>query len=124
MQISELARLTGTSVRSLRYYEARGLIKARRLENGYRDYDGSIVEQIRAIRMYLEMGLNTDEIGRIVSCKGLNIWGEVDPTFPECGDNVLAIYTHKLHSIDVEMRTLSDIKSRLLQKVHFIKDQR
>ena len=39
MRIGELAARVGTSTRTLRYYESRGLLRARRAVNGYRDYD-------------------------------------------------------------------------------------
>lgn len=38
MLIGELSRRTGVSARSLRYYEAQGLLSAGRGANGYRDY--------------------------------------------------------------------------------------
>ncbi len=37
MRIGELSRLTGVSVRALRYYEEEGLIRPSRGGNGYRD---------------------------------------------------------------------------------------
>ncbi|MFD9509022.1 MerR family DNA-binding transcriptional regulator [Streptomyces mirabilis] len=43
MRIGELAKLTDTPARSLRYYEAQGLIEPRRLPNGYREYDDYLV---------------------------------------------------------------------------------
>lgn len=36
MRIGELAARAGTTTRTLRYYESRGLLAARRTENGYR----------------------------------------------------------------------------------------
>lgn len=39
MRIGELAELSNTPTRSLRYYEEQGLIIPTRLENGYRDYE-------------------------------------------------------------------------------------
>ena len=38
MQIGELATATGLSRDSLRFYEKRGLLRARRDANGYRNY--------------------------------------------------------------------------------------
>jgi hypothetical protein len=55
VRIGELAARVGTSTRTLRYYEARGLLPARRSVNGYRDYDEDdlrLVREIRALRTY------------------------------------------------------------------------
>ncbi|WP_144502215.1 MerR family DNA-binding transcriptional regulator, partial [Bacillus thuringiensis] len=41
MKISELARLTNVSIRSIRHYDNKGLLNADRLENDYRDFDES-----------------------------------------------------------------------------------
>ncbi len=60
MRIGELARRTGASARSLRYYERRGLIVSARLANDYRDFDGVQVERVRAIQFYLGLGLSID----------------------------------------------------------------
>jgi hypothetical protein len=43
VRISEVSRRTGVSIRSLRYYEQRRLLCARRLENGYRDLDEEVI---------------------------------------------------------------------------------
>ncbi len=39
MRVGELAKLSNTPTRSLRYYEEQGIIKSCRLDNGYRTYD-------------------------------------------------------------------------------------
>jgi len=46
MRISEVARRTGVSIRSLRYYEQKRLLCARRLSNGYRDLDEEAVKRV------------------------------------------------------------------------------
>lgn len=57
MKIGELARRAGTSTRMLRYYEAQGLLSARRSVNGYRSYDESDVERTRTIVSLIRSGL-------------------------------------------------------------------
>lgn len=68
IRISELARKTGVSLRSLRYYEEKKLLQPKRLDNGYRDYGEINIEQIRMIQLYLSMGLTTDEIADLFQC--------------------------------------------------------
>lgn len=59
MKIGELSRLTGVSVRALRYYEEEGLIRPARGGNGYRDYCDGADEVVRQIRGLIDCGLPT-----------------------------------------------------------------
>ncbi len=68
MQINELSRKTGVSLRSLRYYEEKNLLQPERLDNGYRQYSEIDIEQIRMIKLYLSMGLKTNEIADLFHC--------------------------------------------------------
>jgi DNA-binding transcriptional MerR regulator len=48
-RIGDLAKLTGVSTSTIRFYEARGLLAAAaRVANGYRDYDRPAVEVVKA----------------------------------------------------------------------------
>ncbi|MCD0452152.1 MerR family transcriptional regulator [Actinocorallia sp. API 0066] len=68
MRIGELARLTDTPARSLRYYEEQGLLLPRRRENGYREYDDQVVDRVIQIRGLLDAGLPTRIIRQILPC--------------------------------------------------------
>ncbi|MER8046007.1 MerR family transcriptional regulator [Streptomyces sp. NPDC094032] len=68
MRIGELALLTETSARSLRYYESEGLITPHREANGYRDYDPYLVERVLQIRGLLDAGLPTRIIKQVLPC--------------------------------------------------------
>ncbi|MEI3614965.1 MerR family transcriptional regulator [Pseudogracilibacillus sp. SO30301A] len=119
MKISELSDQTGVSMRSLRYYEERGLIQPKRLDNGYRDYDKSILEQVKTIRLYFNLGLSTDEIKEIVDC---------DPfVFPYeqliCND-VMELYQNKLVEVEHQINTLKDVKSRLKNRIKKVEELR
>ncbi|WP_433370361.1 MerR family transcriptional regulator [Actinoplanes sp. CA-142083] len=61
MQVGELARQTGTTVRALRYYEAAGLVVPRRLGNGYREYEPIAVRLVQQIRELIALGLSVEE---------------------------------------------------------------
>lgn len=69
MRIGELAERTDTSRRLLRYYEEQGLIRVRRCDNGYRDYDERLVDQILHIR-----GLLTRACPRGSSSRSCPAW--------------------------------------------------
>ncbi len=69
VRIGELSERTGASVRSLRYYEKKGLISGGRLENGYRDFDEAQVERVRAVQFYLGLGLSTESVEPISTAR-------------------------------------------------------
>ncbi|HEY8436476.1 MAG TPA: MerR family transcriptional regulator [Haloplasmataceae bacterium] len=55
--ISELARLSGVSTRTLRYYDALGLLKPTRIHSsGYRIYDREAIDRLQLILFYRELG--------------------------------------------------------------------
>lgn len=68
MLIGQLAKLTGTSDRLLRYYERVGLLTASRQANGYRDYDEATEQTVRQIRALLAAGLPTSLIKQVLPC--------------------------------------------------------
>lgn len=68
MRIGELARRTGVSERSLRYYEEQGLLAPSRTPAGYRVYAESDVDAVRHVRMLLAAGLNTTFIREVLPC--------------------------------------------------------
>ncbi len=68
MRIGELSRRTGVSTRSLRYYEQRGLLRARRDTNDYRSYGPDSADTVARIRELLAAGMNTDAIRDLLPC--------------------------------------------------------
>ncbi|MFI6155956.1 MerR family transcriptional regulator [Kitasatospora sp. NPDC051170] len=68
MRIGELARMTESTPRLLRYYEEQGLITPSRRPNGYRDYDDYLVDRVLQIRGLLDAGLPTRIIKQILPC--------------------------------------------------------
>ncbi|MEV6587669.1 MerR family transcriptional regulator [Streptomyces acidicola] len=68
MRIGEVAQRTGTTPRLLRYYEKQGLIAPSRSDNGYREYDESVLGRVGQIRELLQAGLPTRLIQRVLPC--------------------------------------------------------
>jgi DNA-binding transcriptional MerR regulator len=68
MRIGELARRTGVSERSLRYYEEQGLLRPQRRPSGYRVFQESDVDTVRHIRILLSAGLGTTTIAEVLPC--------------------------------------------------------
>jgi DNA-binding transcriptional MerR regulator len=70
MKIGELARRTGLSASRIRFYEASGLIEARRLGNGYRDYPEQAVRALEIITCGQQAGFSLEEMRKLTSASG------------------------------------------------------
>jgi DNA-binding transcriptional MerR regulator len=68
MRVGELARRTGVSERSLRYYEQQGLLAADRTNGGHRDYPEAAVDRVVLIQELFAAGLHSPKIARILPC--------------------------------------------------------
>jgi DNA-binding transcriptional MerR regulator len=67
-RIGELARLSGLSVKTIRFYSDRGLVPpARRTGAGYRVYDERALAQLELIRALRELGASLADIERVLS---------------------------------------------------------
>lgn len=109
MKIGELSEATGVSIRSLRYYEKQGLIAPARLANGYREYSPLTVETVAAIKLYLNLGLTTEQIAGFLSCVLMN-----KEAF--CSQ-VLPVYRQKLEEIERQIVQLSQIRNNLIDRI-------
>lgn len=68
--INKLAKLSGISTRTLRYYDEFGLLSPVRMSsNGYRIYGQKEIDKLQQILFYRELGVPLDEIKRIISAK-------------------------------------------------------
>lgn len=68
MRIGDLAAQTGTSVRSLRYYEEHHLLTAERTVTGQRIYGPEAVERVRLLRQLYGAGLTSTTIAALLPC--------------------------------------------------------
>jgi DNA-binding transcriptional MerR regulator len=107
MLIGELARRSGTTTRTLRYYESHGLLRARRCANGYRDYDESELRMVAEIRGLLATGFVLHDIQPFVEClRAGNTSGDV------CPDSK-AVLRRKLAEVDAYIEQMLEIRRRL-----------
>ena len=69
MHISEFARMTNVSVRTLHYYDEIGLLKPSFVDerNSYRFYDEHCLERMQEILFYRELDFSLKEISMILS---------------------------------------------------------
>lgn len=68
MKINEVARLTGVTIRALRYYDKIGLLKPRKTtEAGYRLYDHTSLEALQQILFFKELDFSLQDIKEIMT---------------------------------------------------------
>jgi DNA-binding transcriptional MerR regulator len=103
MKIGELSRITGASVRSLRYYEERQLLLSHRTSGGQRIYDQDAVERVTLIRDLFAAGVGSDAIVQLLPCIHS---GTATPAMVER-------LTQERARIDTEIQRLAATRDRL-----------
>ncbi|KOV31236.1 MerR family transcriptional regulator [Streptomyces sp. H021] len=107
MRIGELAKRAGTSTRTLRYYEARGLLPARRADNGHRTYDEDDLRLLREIRTLQDFGFELEETRPFLECLRAG-----HPAGDSCPAS-LAVYRRKLAELDDLIGRLADVRDQV-----------
>ena len=68
MKIGEVARLAGVSVKTVRHYEALGLVRSSRLSNGYRDYDDDAPRLVGEAHALGRAGIRLEQTRPFLDC--------------------------------------------------------
>ena len=108
MRIGEIAARAGVSTDTVRFYEARGLIRSVRRANGYRDFDVTAIEVIGLVRLAREMGFTLAEVGELLD-------GMTDGGLSS--EQIRALMEAKIAELDVRMAGLSRLRSVLVQRL-------
>ncbi|MGK5023837.1 MerR family transcriptional regulator [Janthinobacterium sp. RB2R34] len=110
MRIGAMAQATGLSRDTLRFYEKRGLLRARRGANGYRDYPPEALDWLRYLRTAQELGFTLAEIEADMPLLGA-------PDTPETAALLHAALTRKLASIDARIAGLARLRGELARRL-------
>lgn len=105
MQIGEIARRSGFSIDTLRYYEKIGLMpRVNRDEGGRRQYDGEDLARLRFICRAQRLKLSLDEIGQLLTLRER----------PEAARQEAQVLSeHKLAEIEHHLGELQALKAEL-----------
>jgi len=107
MRIGELAERAGTTTRTLRYYESRGLLPARRAGNGYRAYGEADLRLLRQIRLLQDFGFELEETRPFVEClRAGHASGDSCPASIE-------VYRRKLSELDECIERLQTVREQV-----------
>jgi len=105
MTIGQVAKQSGVSVETIRYYEKEGLIaEPQRSPSGYRQYPQETVKRILFIQKAKEIGFTLKEIYDLLLLQ--------DKPNASCGD-ILEKATQKLQQIEAKIQELNRIKAAL-----------
>jgi MerR family copper efflux transcriptional regulator len=108
LSVGALARETGASVRSIRYYDEHGLLTSIRTSNGYRAFPRDAVTQVRQIQRMIATGFSLAEIRAFPDCMRM-IEGARSCT------ETTAAQRKRLASIERQIADLERRRARLLK---------
>jgi MerR family copper efflux transcriptional regulator len=113
MRIGDAAAAVGVTTRTLRYYEQRGLLKARRTSSGQREYDEEDVRRLRAVCELLGSGLTIGDVRLLVDI--LDALPERPPVPPPRADTCVVpqVAIRRLAELDARIRRLTELRDRL-----------
>jgi DNA-binding transcriptional MerR regulator len=118
-KIGDLARITGLSIKTIRYYERRGLLEPpSRTEAGYRLYGSEEVARLQFIQRAKLLGLTLEEIRELVELATRCNEGEIVPRLEE-------VLEAKLLETEQKIEDLSAFRENLLyyrQRTEDLKD--
>ncbi|WP_026887017.1 MerR family transcriptional regulator [Clostridium beijerinckii] len=115
MKISEFAKRSGVTIKTLRYYDEIGLLKpSTKTETGYRVYCDNDFIKLQQITMLKFIGLSLEEIKQLTSGKEYNMYNMIDI-------QTRALEENKKH-IEVVLTALNKAKKKM-QSNNFLEVQ-
>nr|WED68248.1 Cu(I)-responsive transcriptional regulator [Pectobacterium colocasium] len=106
MNISDVAKKTGLSSKTIRFYEEKELLTTPlRSENGYRSYDDHHVEELTLLRQARQVGFNLDECRELVTLFNNPLRRSAD---------VKARTLQKVQEIEMHIEELKAMREQLL----------
>lgn len=119
MLIGEVAEHIGTSPRSLRHYEQKGLLSPTRGHNGYRVYGATEVIRAGNVKDLLDLGLTTDDVQQYLAegCLDAPL-----TTAPRCSAELETVH-HRLQKMDALIARLQSARGRLAEHAATVQNQ-
>jgi MerR family transcriptional regulator, copper efflux regulator len=115
MQVGDLAKETGKTVRAIHLYEQLALLKpAKRSSGGYRLYGPDAVERIRWIAKLQALGLSLPDLQEVVRDAGPTQVATVATR------KLRELYQVKLHDIQEELHKLKALEQELAQSLEYL----
>ena len=113
MKIGEVARASGVSAKTIRYYESIGLIpRTSRSESGYRSFVQMDIDTLRFVQRARSLGFSVKDVARL-----LDLWRDRS----RVSSAVKTLATEQLGEIDRkidELRSMRDTLEHLAEQCH------
>ncbi len=129
-KISDIAKISNVSTRTLRYYDEINLLKPSSIsENGYRLYSTAALDKLQQILFYKSLGLSLLEINLTINDKNFNIEKSLESTLIKYKkqrqhiDNVIANLELSLKDMKGEIVMNKEEKFKTLQDFEDFKDE-
>ena len=113
MNIGQVAKRSGVSAKTIRYYESIGLIpEASRTESGYRTYSDRDVETLRFIHHSRNLGFSVKDVSRL-----LDLWRNQKRASADVKELALS-HIEEVDRKIAELKTIRDTLTHLTRRCH------
>ncbi len=115
LQVGDLAREVGKTVRAIHHYESVGLLKPHTRSKGrYRLYGKDAVARVRWVGKLHELGMSLGQIQQILA-----LW-EQAPSAPEAMRQIRQIYQQKLEEVHSQIARLSALEREVGASLEYL----
>jgi MerR family copper efflux transcriptional regulator len=115
LQVGDLAKLSGKTVRAIHHYEELGLIEpVGRSKGHYRLFDPETLVRIRWINKLKTLGLSLNEIRGLVELR------QSSPSAMRSADHLKQIYTDKLNEVQQRLNELLELRGELETALNYL----
>jgi MerR family transcriptional regulator, copper efflux regulator len=115
LQVGELAKRCGKTVRAIHHYENLGLLSPHKRSKGrYRLYAPDAIARVQWISKLHDMGMTLSQVQEIVAS-----W-EKAPSAPEAMATLRGIYSQKLEEVREQVRRLAALEHELSASLHYL----
>lgn len=115
IQVGDIAKLSGKTVRAIHHYEELGLLQPHARSKGrYRLYDSGAVARVRWINKMHDLGMSLPQIQEIV-----RTW-EAAASAPSAMARVRAIYEKKLEETRAQIEHLKSLERELGASIRYL----
>ena len=115
LQVGDLARASGKTVRAIHHYEEVGLLRPHARSKGrYRLYDQAALARLRWIGKLHDLGLSLGQIQEMV-----RLW-ESASSAPGAMSKIRSVYTQKLEETRAQIAHLSALERELAASIEYL----